>query len=59
MKKLSEYVDDIKFFIKSWKEEITYLVAWVFLCVTNATMNDVQLEFIPSDFYLFDKFIFI
>ena len=59
MKKLSEYVDDIKFSIKSWKGVITYLVAWVFLCVTNATMNDAQLEFIPSDFYLFDKFIFI
>ena len=59
MKKLSEYVDDIKFSIKSWKGVITYLVAWVFLCITYGTMNDVQIKFIPSDFYLFDKFIFI
>ena len=59
MKKLSEYVDDIKFSIKSWKGVITYLVAWVFLCIAYGTMNDVQIKFIPSDFYLFDKFIFI
>ena len=59
MKKLSEYVDDIKFSIKSWKGVITYLVAWVFLCIAYGTMNDAQLEFIPSIFYIFDKIIFI
>ena len=59
MKKLSEYVDDIKFFIKSWEGVTTYLIAWVFLYITYATMNDVQVKFIPSDFYFFDKFIFI
>lgn len=59
MKKLSKYVGDIKFFIKSWEGVITYLVAWVFLWITFVTMNDVQVKFIPSDFYFFDKFIFI
>ena len=62
MKKLSEYVDNIKFFFRICKEEIgaiKYLVAWVFLCIAYWTMNDIQLEFIPSDFYFFDKFIFI
>ena len=62
MKKLSEYVDNIKFFIRICKEEIgaiKYLVAWVFLCIAYWTMNDIQLEFIPSIFYIFDKFIFI
>ena len=50
MKKLSEYVDDIKFFTKSWKGVITYLVAWVFLYITFLAMN----EFVSLEFYIFE-----
>ena len=50
MKKLSEYVDDIKFFIKSWKVAITYIVAWVFLYITFLAMN----EFVSLEFYIFE-----
>ena len=61
MKKISEYVDNIKFFIRICTEEIgaiKYLVAFVFLWITYLSMNDAQLEFIPSIFYIFDKIIF-
>ena len=50
MKRLSEYVDDIKFFIKSWKVAITYIVAWVFLYITFLAMN----EFVSLEFYIFE-----
>ena len=56
---MKQYLDRIKSFIKEDWRLFKYIPAAAFLWITYVTMNDIQLEFIPSDFYFFDKFIFI